>query len=76
VGNTGFKLWYIGTTTNRNIGVLIDKSLNNSVVNVIRQGYRIILVKLVVGDLVLNIISTYAPKIDHDERTIPISEKT
>ena len=31
VDNTGFKLWYTGTVTNRNgIGVLIDKSLKNS----------------------------------------------
>lgn len=28
-GNTGFKLWYIGTTPNKNGGVLIDKSLKN-----------------------------------------------
>ena len=48
---------------NRNrVGVLIDKSLKNGVVEVRRQGDRIILVKLVVGDIVLNIISAYAPK--------------
>ena len=59
--NTGFKLWYTGTVANRNgVGVLIDKSLKNSVVGVRRQGDRIILVKLV-GDMVLNVISVYAP---------------
>ena len=63
VDNTGFKLWYTGTVANRNgVGVLIDKSLKNGVVGVRRQGDRIILVKLVVGDMVLNIISAYAPK--------------
>ena len=62
-GNTCFKLWYIGTVANRNgVGVLIDKSLKNGVVGVRRQGDRIILVKLVVGDMVLNVISAYAPK--------------
>ena len=63
VEDTGFKLWYTGTTANRNgVGVLIDKSLNDDVVDVRRQGDRIILVKLVIGDLVLNVISAYAPK--------------
>ena len=62
VDNTGFKLWYIGTVANRNgVGVLIDKSLKNGVVGVRRQGGRTILVKLVVGDMVLNVISAYAP---------------
>ena len=62
VDNTGFKLWYTGTVANRNgVGVLIDKSLKNGVVGVRRQGDMIILVKLVVGDMVLNVISTYAP---------------
>ena len=66
--NTGFKLWYTGTVTNRNeVGVLIDKSLKNSVVGVRRQGDRIILVKLVIGDMVLNVISAYAPQVCLDE---------
>jgi hypothetical protein len=67
VDNTSFKLWYTGTTTNRNEGVLIDKSLKNGVVDVGRQGDTIILVKLVVGDLVLNVITAYAPQVGHDE---------
>ena len=46
---------------------MIDKSLKNSVVEVRRQGDRIILVKLVVGDMVLNVISAYAPQVDLDE---------
>ena len=62
VDNTSFKLWYTGTVANRNgVGVLIDKSLKNGVVGVRRQGDRIILVKLVIGDMVLNVISAYAP---------------
>ena len=60
VDNTGFKLWYRGAVVTRNGGVLIDKSLKNGVVGVRRQGDRIILVKLVVGDMVLNVISAYA----------------
>ena len=45
VYNTSFKLWYIGKTSNKNgVGVLIDKSLKVGVVEVRRQGDRIILV--------------------------------
>ena len=62
MGNTGFKIRYTGTVAKRNgVGVLIDKSLKNGVVGVTRQGDRIILVKLVVGGMVLNVISAYAP---------------
>jgi len=71
------------------VGVLIDKSLKDDVVDVRRRGDRIILVKLVVGDLVLNVISAYAPQVGHDEsakrqfwedlddmvRAVPIREK-
>ena len=41
VDNTGFKLWYTGTTSNKNrVRVLIDKSLKDGVVEVRRQrGY-------------------------------------
>ena len=61
--NTGFKLWYIQTTSNKNrVGVLIDKSLKDGVVEVRRQGDRIISIKLVISDMVLNVISAYAPK--------------
>ena len=62
--NTGFKLWYSGTVANKNgVGILIDKTLKDGVVDVKRQGDRIIVVKLVFVDVVLNIISAYAPKV-------------
>lgn len=61
--NTNFKLWYTGRTANRNgAGVLIDKSLKNGEVDVTRQGNRIILFKLVFGDMIVHVISVYAPK--------------
>jgi exonuclease III len=64
VENTGFKLWYIGKKRSKNgIGILIDKSLKNEVVAVRRQGDKIIMIKLVIGDLVLNVISAYAPQV-------------
>jgi hypothetical protein len=50
VEDTGFKLWYSGTVANKNgVGILIDKTLKDGVVDVKRQGDRIILVKLVLG---------------------------
>ena len=68
--NIGFKLWYTGTVANRNgVAVLIDKSLKNSVVGVRRQEDRIILVKLVIGDMVLNVISVYTSQVGLDEST-------
>ncbi|PVH61462.1 hypothetical protein PAHAL_3G038200 [Panicum hallii] len=90
VEGSGFKLWYTGTTSGRNgVGILIDKSLKDGVVDVRRQGDRIILVRLVIGDLVLNVISAYASQVGLSESsksqfwedldsmvsTVPISEK-
>ena len=68
VENTGFKLWYTGEVRNKNgVDILIDKNLQNKVVDVRRRGDRIILVKLVVGKAVLNVISAYAPQVGLSE---------
>jgi hypothetical protein len=90
VEDTGFKLWYTDTTTNKNgVGIVLDKSLKDGVVDIKRQGDKIILVKLFVGDLVFNVISAYAPQIGLNESikrqfceqldalvsSVPISEK-
>ena len=70
VEGTGFKLWYTGIMSDKNgVGILIDKSLKDGVVDVRRRCDRIILVKLVVGDLALNVISTYAPQVGLSEST-------
>jgi exonuclease III len=64
VENTSFKLWYTGKERSRNgVGILIDKSLKNEVVAVRKQGDMIIMIKLIFGDLVLNVISAYAPQV-------------
>ncbi|XP_061353446.1 uncharacterized protein LOC133298207 [Gastrolobium bilobum] len=64
VDGTGFKLWYTGINKSRNgVGIMIDKSFKDKVVDVKKKGDRIILVKLIVGDLVLNIFSVYAPQV-------------
>jgi exonuclease III len=55
---------YTGKERSRNgVCILIDKSLKNGVVEVKRHGDRIIMIKLIFGDLVLNIISAYAPQV-------------
>jgi exonuclease III len=68
VEDTGFKLWYTGNTSTKNgVGIVLDKSLKDEVVDIKRQGDRIILVKLLVGDLVFNVISAYVPQIGLNE---------
>jgi hypothetical protein len=89
VEDTNFKLWYTGTMMTKNVvGTVIDKSFNE-VVHIMRQGDRIILVKLLIADLVLNVISAYTPQIGLDDSvkrqfskelealisSVPISEK-
>ena len=67
---TGFKLWYTGTTLNKNgVGILIDKSLKVGVVYVRRRGEWISLVKPVVGDLALIVISAHAPQVGLSDST-------
>ena len=48
---------------------MIDRSLKDGVVEVRRQGDRIILIRLVVGDSVLNVISAYTPQVGLSEST-------
>jgi exonuclease III len=68
VEDTNFKLWYAGTTTTKKgVGIVLDKSLNDGVVDIKRQEGMIILVKLLVGDLFFNVISAYAPQIGFNE---------
>ena len=55
---------------------MIDKSLKDGVVEVRRQGDRIILVKLVISDMVLNVISVYAPQVGHGESAKRLFWKT
>jgi hypothetical protein len=90
VEDTSFKLWYTGNTSTKNdVGIVLDKSLKNGVVDIKRQGDMIILVKSLVGDLIFNVISAYATQIGFNESvkmqfweesdalvsSVPISEK-
>ena len=58
----GYKLWYVGKDNHRNgVGIMVDKNLKDKVVAVKRVGDRLILIKLVIGENIINIISAYAP---------------
>jgi exonuclease III len=66
--DTGFKLLYTGNMSIKNdVGIVLNKSLKDGVVDIKRQEDRIILVKLLVEDLIFNVISAYAPQIGLNE---------
>jgi hypothetical protein len=68
VEDTVFKLWHTCTTTSNNgVGIVLDKSLNDGVMDIKRRGDRIILVLLLIGDMDFNVISAYAPQIGPNE---------
>jgi hypothetical protein len=68
VEDTNFKLWYTGNMSTKNdVGIVLDKSLKDRVVDIKRQGGMLILVKLLIRDLIFNVISDYAPQISLNE---------
>jgi exonuclease III len=89
VEGTGLKLWYAGTMSTKNgVGIVLDKSFKDGVVDIKHQGQMIILEKFLVGDLVFNVISAYAPQTGLNEsikmqfwkkldalNSVPLSEK-
>ncbi|XP_019254682.1 PREDICTED: uncharacterized protein LOC109233302, partial [Nicotiana attenuata] len=64
----GYKLWYSGVVRGKNgVGILMDRDLGESVVEVRRVNDRLIFIKLVIGECTLNVVSTYAPQASLDE---------
>jgi hypothetical protein len=64
VEDTDFKFWYTGITSTKNdVGIVLNKSIKDGVVDIKREGDMIILVMLLVGVLVFNIISAYTSQI-------------
>jgi exonuclease III len=62
VKDTGFKLWYTDTMTNKNgVGIMLNKSLKNGVVDIKRQGDMIILVKLLVMKIWFLMLLVFTP---------------
>ena len=64
IERTGYKLWYTGINRSRNgVGIVVNKDLKEDVVNVKRYGDRIIAIKLVLGEEIVNVMSVYAPQV-------------
>ena len=59
----GYKIWYTGNDRAKNgVGIIIDKSLVDEVVDAKRIGDKIIIVKVGLGRMTINIFSTYVPQ--------------
>ncbi|XP_026746110.1 uncharacterized protein LOC113507456 [Trichoplusia ni] len=59
----GYKFYYCGSDGKRNgVGVVLDNRLKESVVDVKRVNDRLIAVKVIVDDIIFNIVSVYAPQ--------------
>nr|XP_018622438.1 uncharacterized protein LOC108943148 [Nicotiana tomentosiformis] len=64
----GYKLWYSGGVKGKNVvGILVDRELRESVVEVKRVNDRLMAIKLVVGGSTLNVISAYTSQAGLDE---------
>ncbi|XP_055831117.1 uncharacterized protein LOC129900217 [Solanum dulcamara] len=64
----GFKLWYSrGSRDRSRIGILVDADLRECVVEVKRISDRMMFIKLVIGRLIVNVVSAYAPYVGLDE---------
>jgi len=67
IGN-GFKMFYCGTNTRRNgVGIILDDTLKKDVLMVKRKSDRIIWLKILIGDELINVMSVYAPQTGCDE---------
>ncbi|XP_070054765.1 uncharacterized protein [Nicotiana tomentosiformis] len=63
-----YKLWYLGVQKGKNgVGILVDRELRESVVEVRRVNDRLIIIKLVIGECTLNVVSAYALHVGLDE---------
>ncbi|GJV29309.1 cleavage/polyadenylation specificity factor, 25kDa subunit [Tanacetum coccineum] len=59
-----YKLWYSGSTTARNeAGVVLAPNLKDKVVEVSRISDRIMMVRLVIKEKTISVISAYAPQV-------------
>ncbi|XP_052738878.1 craniofacial development protein 2-like, partial [Bicyclus anynana] len=66
----GFKFFYCGSDGKRNgVGVVLDNELKKCVTDVNRVNDRIIVVKLIIENVMSNIVSVYAPQTGCDDAT-------
>ncbi|XP_070025301.1 uncharacterized protein [Nicotiana sylvestris] len=63
-----YKLWYFGVLKGKNgVGILVDRELRESVVEVRQMNDRLMSIKLMVGECTLNVVSAYSPQAGLDE---------
>ncbi|KAK9119344.1 hypothetical protein Scep_017437 [Stephania cephalantha] len=68
IGSTGFKLWYIDIDRKCNgVGIVVDNDYKDKVVEVKRTEDILILIKLIIGDEKINILSAYTPQVGLSE---------
>ena len=67
IGN-GYKLYYSGTTNNRNgVGIILHSSLTAGVISVERCSDRIMRIQIEVCGVIVHVISAYAPQTGCEE---------
>ncbi|KAL4197014.1 hypothetical protein AMTRI_Chr04g186040 [Amborella trichopoda] len=67
----GYKLLYVGNDNNRNgLVIIVDEDLKDKVVIVKRIGDRILLIKVILAEEIINIISAYALQVGLDDRIL------
>ncbi|KAE8684196.1 myosin-J heavy chain-like isoform X2 [Hibiscus syriacus] len=60
----GYKLWYSGVDNARNgVGILVSSRLKENVVEVCRYRDRIMIIKVIIEEEVVNVLSVYAPHV-------------
>jgi len=68
IGN-GYKIIYSGKTSTKNgVGVVKDEEMKNKIVDVVRKGDRLIVVKLIFEEKFLSKVSAYAPQAECEEK--------
>ena len=64
-----YKLWYVGLGDRRSgVGILVSNDILKQLVEVRRCNDRIMLVRIVVGEEIISIVSAYGPQIRLDEQ--------
>jgi exonuclease III len=62
-GEGKYKFWYSGNEDGRNgVGILMWQGLAENVIEVVRHSHRMMRVKMMLGEVVYEIFSVYAPQ--------------
>jgi len=56
------------TNTRNGVGVIMDEEMKDKIVKVVRKSDRVIVVKLIFEEKVLNVVGTYSPQVGCEEK--------